>query len=240
MTRETQNDAMGQLVIDIEAVEGDTPLIPACGPRPRPPPEMPAGPSPRENVTIPGPMAAVPSSYTRTAVSLHWLIAALVVSAFALGWVMTELAISPLKVKMYNWHKWVGITVLGLAAIRTLWRLTHTPPPLLPMPAWQQISARILHTLLYVVMFALPFSGWAYSNATGYPIVYLGLWRLPDLVARNKPLAAQLLDVHEILGWLLFAIVMTHVAAALKHHLVDRDDTLRRMLRWRANGSKSV
>jgi cytochrome b561 len=181
---------------------------------------------------------AIPGSYTRTAVSLHWLIAGLIVSAFALGWVMTELAISPLKVRMFNWHKWVGMTVLALAALRTLWRLTHPAPALLPMPAWQRISAHALHGLLYAMMFALPLSGWAYSNATGYPIVYLGLWRLPDLVTKNKALAAQLVEVHETLGWVLLAIVVIHVAAALKHHLVDRDETLGRMWRWQARGEK--
>jgi cytochrome b561 len=181
---------------------------------------------------------AASTGYTRTAVALHWLIAGLIISAFALGWVMTELAISPLKVRMFNWHKWVGMTVLALAALRTLWRLTHPAPALLPMPAWQRISAHALHGLLYAMMFALPLSGWAYSNATGYPIVYLGLWRLPDLVTKNKALAAQLVEVHETLGWVLLAIVVIHVAAALKHHLVDRDETLGRMWRWQARGEK--
>jgi cytochrome b561 len=170
--------------------------------------------------------------YTRTAVSLHWLIAALIVSAFALGWVMTELAISPFKVKLFNWHKWVGMTVLGLASLRAIWRLTHSPPRLLPMPAWQRVSAHALHGVLYFLMFALPVSGWAYSNSTGYPIVYLGLWRLPDLVAKDKALAAQLVEVHHILGWLLAAVLVMHALAALKHHFFDKDDTVRRMLRW--------
>jgi cytochrome b561 len=155
---------------------------------------------------------------------------------FALGWVMTDLAISPLKLRMFNWHKWMGMTVLALAALRGLWRLSHPAPPLLPMAAWQRMAARALHALLYAMLFALPLSGWAYSNATGYPIVYLGLWKLPDLVARDKALAAQLLQVHHALGWLLLAIVVIHVAAALKHHLVDRDDTLRRMVRWHSRG----
>lgn len=177
-------------------------------------------------------IASATAGYTRTAVSLHWLIAGLIISAFALGWVMTELAISPLKVKMFNWHKWVGMTILGLAALRALWRLTHPAPPLLPMPAWQHFSAHALHGVLYLLMFALPISGWAYSNATGYPIVYLGLWRLPDLVEKNKELAAQLVELHEILGWLLVAVVVVHVLAALKHHVIDKDETLRRMLRW--------
>lgn len=180
------------------------------------------------------------AGYTRTAVSLHWLLAGLIISAFALGWVMTELAISPMKVRMYNWHKWLGVTVLGLAAVRALWRLTHPAPPLLAMPAWQQKAAHMLHGALYVWLFALPLSGWAYSNATGYPVVYLGLWRLPDLVARDKALAGQLLQLHEILGWFMFAMTLAHLAAALKHHFVDRDETLRRMLRWRTEGSTTV
>lgn len=147
---------------------------------------------------------------------------------------MTDLAISPLKVRMYNWHKWVGMTILALAALRTAWRLTHPAPRLLPMAAWQRRTAHAFHGLLYLLMFALPVSGWAYSNATGYPIVYLGLLRLPNLLSRNKELATKLVTVHEALGWTLFAILVLHILAALKHHFVDRDDTLRRMLRWRS------
>lgn len=168
--------------------------------------------------------------YTRTAIALHWLIAGLIVCAFALGWIMTEMAISPLKLRMFNWHKWVGVSVLGLAAIRGIWRLTHPAPPFLPMPAWQRIAAHGLHGVLYVFMFALPLSGWAYSNAVGYPIVYLGLLRLPNLVDKNKDLAQTLLQLHHLLGWLLLATLVVHVLAALKHHFIDRDATLKRML----------
>jgi cytochrome b561 len=171
--------------------------------------------------------------YTRTAVSLHWLIAGLVAAGFTLGWVMTDLAVSPLKLRMFNWHKWVGITVLGLAAIRLIWKLTHRAPALLPAPAWQQKAAHALHGLLYLVMFALPLSGWVYSNATGYPVVYLGLIRLPDLVHKDKALAEVLKERHEMLGAVLLTLLTLHVLAALKHHFLDRDDTMRRMLRWR-------
>jgi len=87
----------------------------------------------------------MPTTYTRTAIALHWSVAGLIVCALALGWIMTELAISPLKLRMFNWHKWVGISVLGLTVIRAGWRLTHAPPPLLPMPAWQRRSARVWH-----------------------------------------------------------------------------------------------
>lgn len=173
--------------------------------------------------------------YTRTAIALHWLIAGLIICAFALGWTMTEMAISPLKLRMFNWHKWVGISVLGLAAIRGLWRLTHPAPALLPMPAWQRIAAHALHGVLYAIMFALPLSGWAYSNAVGYPIVYLGLLPLPNLVEKNKALAQSLLQLHQVLGWLLIITLAAHVLAALKHHFIDRDATLKRMLSTRVS-----
>lgn len=174
------------------------------------------------------------SNYTRTSVLLHWLIAVLIVSTFPLGWVMTRMAISPLKLRMYSWHKWVGMTVLALALLRALWRLTHAPPPFLPMAAWQRLSAHALHGLLYLLLFLQPISGWLYSSAAGYQVVYLGLLPLPNLVAKSKPLAATLLQVHWALGWLLFAALVLHVLAALKHHFFDRDETLRRMLSWRS------
>ena len=175
---------------------------------------------------------ATPDHFNRTAISLHWLVAGLVTCSFSLGWVMTELAVSPLRVKMFNWHKWVGITILGLTAIRTIWRLTHPVPPPLPMPAWQRISAYSAHCLMYALMFALPLSGWAYSNATGYPIVYLGLLPLPDIAPYDKDMAERLVEVHELFGWLLFGTIILHVLAGLKHHFVDRDGTLGRMWSW--------
>lgn len=181
---------------------------------------------------------ATPSSsehYTRTAVALHWLIAGLIICAFVLGWVMTELGVSPLKLRMFNWHKWVGTTVLALVAIRGIWRLTHRPPALLPMPQWQKIAAHGLHAGLYLLMLAQPISGWLYSNASGYKIVYLGLVPLPNLVSRNKELASTLREVHEVLAWIFVAMLALHALAALKHHFVDRDNTLRRMLSWRAS-----
>lgn len=174
--------------------------------------------------------ASVATRYTTTAIALHWLIAVLIVGAFTLGWIMTDLGVSPLKLRMFNWHKWVGVTVLTLVIVRTIWRLTHPAPALLPMPAWQRKAANSLHHLLYVFMFLQPISGWVYSNAAGYPIVYLGLLRLPNLVAKDKALADTWMEVHEILGWALLAAITLHVLAGLKHHLVDRDDTLRRML----------
>jgi cytochrome b561 len=176
---------------------------------------------------------AASDRYTRTAISLHWLIAGLIACGFTLGTLMTDLAVSPLKLRLYNYHKWIGISVLGLAFIRGVWRLFHRPPAMVPMPALQAVAARWAHVLLYLLMFVVPLTGWMMSSAKGYPVVYLKLWQLPDLVHKNKELGDVLEDVHALLAWALAAIVGAHLLAALKHHFVDRDDTLRHMLRWR-------
>ena len=109
--------------------------------------------------------------YTRTAVSLHWLVAGLILAAVFMGWTMTSMEISPARLKLFNYHKWVGVTVLLLALLRLGWRLSHAAPPLLPMPRWQQMAAHGGHYLLYGLMLAVPVAGWIYSNASGYPVV---------------------------------------------------------------------
>ncbi|MEO8314763.1 MAG: cytochrome b [Pseudomonadota bacterium] len=177
--------------------------------------------------------AVVSKHYTRTAVALHWLIAGLVLAAIFMGLTMTSMEISPRRLKVYNYHKWVGITVLALALLRIYWRLSHSPPPPEVVPRWQQISAHAGHVLLYILMLAVPLSGWAYSNATGYPIVYLGKLPLPDLVGKDKALAAQLVQVHGALAATFAVLVLLHVLAALQHHFIHKDRTLRRMLTWR-------
>lgn len=176
-------------------------------------------------------------AYTRTAVALHWLIAALIGLGFAIGLVVSDLPFSPQKLKWVAYHKWIGVTVFILAAVRLLWRLTHRPPPAVAMPAWQLVAAKFSHALLYTLMFVLPLLGWLFSSAAGVPVVYLGLVRLPDLVAKNKALADSLIEMHVNCAWLLCGIVAVHAAAALKHHFLDGDDTLRRMLRWTAPGA---
>jgi cytochrome b561 len=176
---------------------------------------------------------AYPAFYTRTAVFLHWLIALLIACGFTLATYMVDLHISPRKLRLYSYHKWIGITVLALVLIRLVWRLTHRPPPEVPMPRWQLRAAQATHYLLYALMIATPVCGWLYSSASGYPVVYLKLWQLPDLVHKNRDLAKVLVEIHGFLGWSIFWVVLLHMAAALKHHFIDRDDTLRRMLAWR-------
>ncbi len=172
------------------------------------------------------------TSYTRTAVALHWIVALLISVGFTLGATMTDLSVSPRKIRLFAYHKWIGITVLALVALRLLWRLTHPAPPDEPMPRWQRLAAHATHWLLYLLMLATPLAGWLYSSAAGYPVVYLKLWQLPDLVSKNKQLANVLVEVHGYLAWTLLWVVVLHAAAALKHHFFDRDATLRRMLAW--------
>lgn len=169
-------------------------------------------------------------SYTRTAITLHWLVAVLIFSTFPLGVYMHELPLSPTKLQLYSYHKWLGVTVLLLVVARLLWRLRHPAPQLLPMPRWQQVAAHALHHLLYLLLFAIPLSGWLMSSAKGFQTVYLGVLPLPDLVGKNKELGDLLHGLHETLNFGLLALVGVHIAAALKHHFVDRDATLRRMM----------
>ena len=173
--------------------------------------------------------------YTRTAITLHWTVGALVITGLAMGWIMTDMASSPLKLQVYSWHKWIGITVLALFVVRALWRLTHPAPAPVPMPAWQRRAARFLHGFLYAMLLVQPITGWLFSNASGRSIVYLGLIPLPNLVGKDKALAGMLRELHETGAMLLAIAVGLHLLAALKHHFFDRDDTLRRMLRWQAS-----
>jgi cytochrome b561 len=175
--------------------------------------------------------------YTTTAIVFHWLIAVLIVGAFTLGLVMTDIpGISPAKLRYFSWHKWIGVTVLLLAALRLLWRLRNRPPVLpASMPAWQRGAAHGLHHLLYVLMFAVPVSGYFYTLASGFPVVYFGLVKLPVLIAKDPALAETLKGVHYWLTMLLAALVALHVMAALKHQFIDRDGNLRRMLPGRSH-----
>jgi cytochrome b561 len=166
--------------------------------------------------------------------ALHWLSVVLIACNFALGLSMVDLPFSPQKFRWYGWHKWIGITVFIVALARLAWRRAFPPPPPVAMAAWQRKAAAVMHAVLYALMVVIPVSGWVYSSATGVSVVYLGLVPLPDLVGKDKALAAVLKAVHGTLNFTLLALVFVHAGAAIKHHIVDRDDVLARMLplRW--------
>jgi cytochrome b561 len=169
--------------------------------------------------------------YTRTAIALHWGVAALIFAAFPLGVYMHELPLSPDKLRLYSYHKWLGVTVFALAVLRVTWRATHAPPPLpAAMPRWQQLAAHGLHYLLYILIFAVPLSGWLMSSAKGFQTVWFGVLPLPDLVPKDKALGDLLKEVHETLNFVLLGAVLAHVGAALKHQFIERDGILARMV----------
>ena len=178
---------------------------------------------------------APPQRYSTVAIVLHWLLALVIVAMFGVGVYMTDLPFSPLRLKLYNWHKWAGIIILALTVLRLLWRVTHRPPALpraisQAMPGWQMQAYHATHHVMYALFFAVPLAGWAYSSAAGFPIVLFGQIPLPDLLAANKELAELIKPLHELTALALMALAGLHIAAAFKHHLVDRDGLLSRML----------
>ena len=171
------------------------------------------------------------TAYTRTAIGLHWLIAIALAGTFALGLYMHELPLSPQKLKLYSWHKWAGVTIFLFVVVRLGWRLLHRPPELpAGMPGWQRAVAAATHVLLYLLMFAVPITGWLMSSAKGFQTVYFGVLPLPDLLVKNEELGDLLKEVHTLLNFSMAALVLAHLGAALKHHFIDRDDVLARML----------
>jgi cytochrome b561 len=171
------------------------------------------------------------ASYTRAAISLHWVIALLIFAAFPLGLYMHNLLASPYKLRLFNYHKWVGIAVLTLSVIRLVWRIVNRPPDLpATMASWEKSVAVAMHILLYILILAIPLTGWLMSSATGFQTVLFGVIPIPDLVSKDKELGRLLLELHRNLNYLLIALVGMHIAAALKHHFLARDDVLRQMI----------
>lgn len=176
-----------------------------------------------------------PSRYTAVAMALHWLLGLSIVAMFVLGVYMADLPFSPWRMKLYNWHKWAGITFLALSVLRLVWRISHRPPALpaaitRAMPAWQNLAHHATHHLLYVLFFVVPLLGWAYSSAAGFPIVWFGQIALPDFVPADKALAEMIKPLHELSAFALMGLAALHIAAALKHQWFDRDGLLERML----------
>ena len=173
---------------------------------------------------------AVPR-YGALAQTLHWLIAALIVTMFGLGWYMSDLPLGQRKFDLYQLHKSLGITIFGLTLLRLLWRWFHPAPPLpLSLPRWQRAAARASHALLYLMLLAQPLIGFFQSNAANFPVVLWGVLPLPALIGADEALGETLVVVHRWNSRLLLVLILVHVAAALRHHFVLKDDVLRRML----------
>ena len=172
--------------------------------------------------------------YNPVSIILHWIMAIALIAIFCFGIYMADLPFSPQRLKLFNWHKWAGICILVLSLVRLVWRATHAAPPLpgkvvQAMPDWQLKVHHLTHIALYALFFVVPLVGWAYTSAAGFPVVLFGQFPLPDLVSPDKTLAALIKPWHEISAWCLAILVVLHVAAALKHHWIDRDGLLQRM-----------
>lgn len=173
--------------------------------------------------------------YSPVAIVLHWLLALVILAMFGMGLYMADLPFSPTRMKLYNWHKWAGVCFLLLTVLRVVWRVTHRPPALpqtvtLAMPGWQMQAYHATHHLMYALFLAVPLLGWAYSSAAGYPIVLFGVLPLPDFVGPDKALAELIKPLHGLSAWALIVLAALHIGAALKHHWLDRDGLMLRML----------
>jgi cytochrome b561 len=176
-------------------------------------------------------MAAPATGYRWPAKLFHWLTAAAVVTAIVLGFAMVSADPGPRQNQLYDLHRSFGALILVLTGGRLLWRLYAPPPPLVPgMPVWQEYAAIWMHRLLYVFLFAMPLLGWAGTSAFPATITVFGLFELPPLVKPNRELSNILLGIHWRMGWALCVLLAGHIGAALYHHFIRKDDTLKRML----------
>lgn len=149
----------------------------------------------------------------------------------SLGIIMADLPLGVRKLELYALHKSVGVVVFAITAGRLLWRFCGTTPALLgPVRPYERTLARTVHWLFYIVLLAMPLSGWLMSSAASFSVSVFGLFTLPDLIGPDKSLEHTFAAAHEALAWVLGGLVTLHVAGAAKHHVVWRDDTLRRMI----------
>ena len=163
------------------------------------------------------------------AILFHWVMAILIIGLLALGLYMVRLPISFQKLKLYGWHKEFGLLVLALVIVRLSWRIMNKTPKL-NLPLWEKVAAKTVHWAFYIFMFAMPLTGWLMSSASGIPVSFFGLFTMPDLISANNANRVLLDQIHEWLGYALIATVCGHAAAALKHHFIDKDDILKRMI----------
>lgn len=173
-----------------------------------------------------------PDHWGAVSQSLHWLIMLLIAILATVGLIMTELPKTPKYFWVYDLHKSTGLLVLALVLVRIGWRLyAGKPRPLPEVPAWQRRVAGVTHALLYILMLAIPLSGWLYDSASGLrPLRWYGALEVPKLAAPDEGLAEVARDAHEWLFWVLLALVIVHAGAALYHHLFRNDAVLARML----------
>jgi len=169
--------------------------------------------------------------YGTVAQGFHWVVALCVIGLLALGLYMTSLDPLPSTFKLYALHKSIGIVVLTLAVLRLIWKLTNPHPHSLPTHAkWEKFLATLVHIFLYFAIIGMPLSGWIMSSAKNFPVSVFNQFTLPNLVGPSEEIAKLAADFHELTAYALIAAIVLHFAGAMKHHLIDKDGTLRRMI----------
>lgn len=179
-------------------------------------------------------MSTNTNRYNSIAMTLHWLMAFFIVALLVIGKIMVDLPnTDPDKFTLYQSHKSVGLMILVLTVLRILWRVMHTSPSLpADMPRWEQIAAKATQGILYLMMVAIPLTGWAIAStsSSGIPTMWFGLFEVPMLPLGNAEDTHELAEeAHELLGNITILLLLLHVAAALKHHFWDRNDVLKSM-----------
>lgn len=186
------------------------------------------------------PPDAKPRSFDAGSKLFHWLMALLIIAATGIGYyggAMLHYGVSDAETAQKMWaigvHKNIATTTLFLIVLRVAWRVWHRPPPLTDMPPIMKYLTHLGHGVLYLLMIAVPLSGWANSSLAGYAIPVAWLFTIPGLIGKAPELTPYLVWAHWALAWALALVVLGHVAFALKHHFLDRDETLSAMLPWR-------
>jgi cytochrome b561 len=164
------------------------------------------------------------------AIAFHWIMALLLISLILIGLYMVRIPISLQKLKLFGLHKEFGMLALLLVTLRLGWRAASITPTLAELPRWEVIAARSVHYTFYFLMFALPLTGWMLSSSTGLPVGIFGIFVFPDLVQANEFYRNAFINFHQILGYILIAVIGMHAGAAFKHLIINRDKIMQRML----------
>lgn len=168
--------------------------------------------------------------YTVLAKTLHWALAALILGLLCLGFYMGKMEFSSTKMTVIMLHKSFGMTVLGLVILRIIWRFVRPPPaPLASHAHWEKILSKTVHLLLYLAMIGMPISGWIMTSAAEYPVNFFGLFDIPMIAPKDEGIAGLAGEIHAYFAFMLYAAIGLHFLGAAKHHIVDKDLTLRRM-----------
>lgn len=166
-----------------------------------------------------------------TAKTFHWTIAFLIFVQIALGWYAVHWPLTPTKIDLFVWHKSLGMLILLLVLLRLGWRAFHPRPPYpAAMKCWEKSLASTVHALLYVLLVAMPLSGWFLNSAAHVPVRLFWLVPLPPLIGPDRALVPVLATAHVLMGWTLAVLLVVHIGAALHHHFVRHDRLLVRML----------